>query len=286
MKIKYKQGFTLVELAIVLAIISILVGAVITVGLNSSKVIFLGQTNNKIEVIAAAIDDFVLVNKRLPCPANGVLASDEIALGDEFISGSSCDVTSDDGGLMSTTDIIIGTLPYNALDIPKEYIFDGWDRRFSYVITRNLSLTVGTNNFYNSDGAIIIDNQHTLNTQTISDNAAYVIISHGENGSGAFRQNGGTDRIDDGGNAGEEENAPTPSGHDHIFVSQFIASDFDDILYFKTKNMILMENGKAFANEECLSAEAIVADGSACDQARDPEQCRVIAEVYASELCL
>ena len=64
------KGFTLLEMAMVLAIIGLVFGAVMsatTVLLKSSKI---SATQSKEATIKAAIISFIAINNRLPCPAD------------------------------------------------------------------------------------------------------------------------------------------------------------------------------------------------------------------------
>lgn len=63
-----QKGFTLVELAIVLVIIGLIVGAGITVWRTTLESTRLSTTKSNLENIKSAVINFAMANGRLPCP--------------------------------------------------------------------------------------------------------------------------------------------------------------------------------------------------------------------------
>ena len=215
------QGFTLVELAIVLIIVSFLF--VFLVPLTSGM---LNQqkrelTRQKMKNIETAIANYVAVNKRLPCPADGTLTSGTVNAG---VEGAR---TSGDCTNLQVT----GVVPWVTIGLSVSDIEDGWSRRVTYRaaygLTRDSALdmslcdsagskvtdTTGTTpppggkcsstclvgtdvitnctspqNYLANKGFVVRDGAGTtlvLDPAKYT-GAAYVIISHGENGYGAY----------------------------------------------------------------------------------------------------
>lgn len=224
-----QAGFTLTELAIVLFIISLLFVFVIptsTTLLNTGK---RELTRQKLKTIDAALTNYVTVNKRLPCPADGTVAVGNA--GTEYGRDANGDCT----GAAPTANQVSGIVPYVAIGLTEADINDGWDRRISYRaaygLTRDSALDmtlcdpagtktadtttlaqyaapsgrcwstcVGTDmttctspqNYLANKGFDVSNGAGTvlIMDRTTYTGAAYVVISHGENGYGAYERSG------------------------------------------------------------------------------------------------
>lgn len=121
---EYSHGFTLVEMAIVLAIIGLVLGLVLNV---SSTMIDAQKRQNvraHLNVIDVALANFVAVNKRLPCPANGTIASGVLNAGVETLVVAS--------GLCNPTNQSNGVVPWVTLGIAEDDASDPWNARIMY----------------------------------------------------------------------------------------------------------------------------------------------------------
>lgn len=212
------RGFTLIELAVTLFIITLLMGFFITATpalLNSQKY---KQTELKLSLAEAALIQFVTQNKRLPCPADGSLAT-----GIEMRDAGTGDCTSQTKGVVPWV-----TLGLTAVDIE-----DGWNSRLTYRVAPGLTrdnamdmsgcdpagsaaavgaapnqtcqvactaTTLVTNctppaAFLANKGLTILDAAGSATklmdpAASPSNGAAFVLISHGENLSGAYSSSG------------------------------------------------------------------------------------------------
>ena len=116
------QGFTLVELTVVLVIIGLIAGSFITISSAMMSVQKGETTRAKLKAIDAALVSFVAINKRLPCPANGTLDSTNPLAGAE-VFGSQADPCSNQAN---------GVVPWKALGFSASDIEDGWGTRITY----------------------------------------------------------------------------------------------------------------------------------------------------------
>jgi prepilin-type N-terminal cleavage/methylation domain-containing protein len=116
------RGFTLVEIAIVLVIVGMIVVlfATITATLVSSQ--RRQATVNRLSVVDAAIIQFVVQNKRLPCPADGTVSSAVATAGTEMARTAGTGCNSQTGGVV----------PWRALGLAEQEATDGWGRRITY----------------------------------------------------------------------------------------------------------------------------------------------------------
>ena len=253
------KAFSLIELAVIISI-----AAAATVGFlawtqpsgitDSRKVI---ETHAKLEKIADAIKKFRVENGRLPCPADPYMRSDNTRssaggtdhypndFGEEDLDNLQTQINGQTTLGVDCHDTQ-GAVPVIALGLGRDYINDGWKRRFTYKVSDNIcGADAGTEVISDvlsaREGCSTIDYNDSIGdmsvttsggSQTLTDMAAYAVISHGANGHGAFLPSG--TKIANSSNSDEAEN----SDGDNIFVKDNQTSVFDDIVYFRTKIQI------------------------------------------------
>lgn len=127
-----QRGFTLIEMAFVIAIIGLMVGGgIIAIGpiLYQAKI---NQTNAAMDQVEAALAVFAIRNNRLPCPADGSLTSGNTNYGIEAAqannSGGSSDLSSNNCQVAALNAVI----PWRTLGLDETYSIDGWSSRFAY----------------------------------------------------------------------------------------------------------------------------------------------------------
>lgn len=267
-----QNGFSLIELTAVIGI-----AAATTIGflswtqpdsiVESQKII---KTNDQMQKIAKAIEAFRVQRGRLPCPADPYMTAENTRNGggtDHYVNDfgqEDLDTTQTIVNSITTLGIDCpartGALPVYALGLPKKYINDAWDRRFTYQVSASLcgsdagiddagadvddlqsALTGCTKNDYtNNIGDIIIKDASA--GSVITNKAAYVLVSHGANGAGAFIPSGA--KLAGGADADEliNNNLDTTSEADLLrrtFIKKPIVSGgYDDLTLFKTKIQI------------------------------------------------
>jgi prepilin-type N-terminal cleavage/methylation domain-containing protein len=113
------RGFSLVELAVALAIIALLLAGALIPLSAQIDVRNVGDTQRSMESIREAIIGFAQANGRLPCPANGGIASGAAGAGTEQFTAPSCTA-------------LMGVVPWATLGVPET---DAWGRRFSYRVS-------------------------------------------------------------------------------------------------------------------------------------------------------
>src|SRR4051812_42865736 len=97
---QFRSGFTLVEMAIVLVIIGLAAGMFLEVsgGMRDGQNRILART--KLTTIDTALANFVAQNKRLPCPADGTVASGTLNVGTEVMVAGACNPVTQDNGVV------------------------------------------------------------------------------------------------------------------------------------------------------------------------------------------
>ncbi len=123
------RGFTLIELLIVLVIVSLLVAmaAMLTRALTSQQRRSLTAT--RIANVDAALVQFVSVQRRLPCPANGTLPATDANWGLEVAPDANGCTTNQQGGVA----------PWRTLGLTQVDVTDGWERLLTYRIPQRLA---------------------------------------------------------------------------------------------------------------------------------------------------
>jgi len=219
------HGFSLVEMAIVLLIIGLAAGMIITVSGSMLDAQKRQTVRTQLDTLDTALANFVAKNKRLPCPADGAIASGQVNAGVErpFPATGVCDPAS----------VTRGVVPWVTLGVSESDAADQWYGRITYRVDPALAqiaplpmdmgncdpaaagLTAGgacqvpavacagslactsPSNFlankgldvWNGVGGVAGWGERT-NNRSAGTGAAYVIISHGPTGAGAYNKNG------------------------------------------------------------------------------------------------
>jgi prepilin-type N-terminal cleavage/methylation domain-containing protein len=224
------QGFTLIEMAIVLSIIAFSLGAGLTLLNKYQEYNSYSLTILRANEILKAIDDYVDKYDELPCPADGSLQMSSTSFGIGSISGTTCNASNLQTGGLAGNRVLIGTVPTATLNIYPTTGIDGYGNRFSYIIMENS--VSDTDWLAGTDLAIDLTNYEGSNTY---EDVVVIVMSHGQNGYGAWRGRGGSARINaTGGIAAEDANADATNS----FYASVPTAAFDDIVYFMTENQI------------------------------------------------
>lgn len=222
--IKNKSGFTLLELAIVLALAGVLLTIGLGIGTAQMDVVKLKATQDKLDKINVALTVYYKTNGYLPCPADGSLPTANPSFAKDQtvthtgLNNSGTTAVGCTGTLTNTApptpDVYIGVVPVRTLSLPDDFLYDAWNNRITYVVSRyciarlnwQTSLDTYINKYKCSNDGLITGTSATpdLNdggTIPIQDRttpwmlgthpyAAYIVISHGKDGYGAWNKNG------------------------------------------------------------------------------------------------
>lgn len=237
---KTMEGFSLVEISVVLVVVATMLAGVLPAITESQKSKATDVTAERMKEIELALKTFRSANSRVPCPADITLSVTTANFGKEADALGEC---RDGAGAIDanweTATVVGGGVPVKSLGLADEYAFDGWGHRFSYHITK--TLTLDTTYIAATGGSITVrDGAAAPSDRTTV--AAYALISHGPSGHGAYtrgasRYNFGTT------NARELENCDCDSSavataYNSVF-HQYMAipntdprAGFDDIVHY------------------------------------------------------
>jgi prepilin-type N-terminal cleavage/methylation domain-containing protein len=260
------EGFTLIELAIVITIIGLIVGTLIPAWFSQAANQRIASTKTGADMIKSALISFISRNNRLPCPANGALAVDDPNYGSETTPPGTCT-----GAIVADTSVR-GIVPWLSLGLSEPAASDAYIRRFSYQVTTsqtNLNATTlpgmrGTITIHGIApiqlGLAPTGNQVNACSTTAGDNSCNIasivaIVSHGENGFGAFLPSGAV--MSAANAAREAENADNDANLVRADYSNNPIDPFDDILLTVTPDELI---GGLIQAGSIQSARALTSD--------------------------
>jgi prepilin-type N-terminal cleavage/methylation domain-containing protein len=269
LKIKYsrfKSGFSLIELSIVILIVTTLIAGSLSVSktsINNSKV---AVTKKRIETVYKALASFVATNRRLPCPALLTTTKGSASYGNEASTPGTCSGFT----VATSTNLIYGMIPIKALGLEPDMAEDGWGTKFSYVVDRRFTLT--STNTSSTDGFEITQalpapdkTSNSIDIITIegpsgtdlTTYALFVLISHGANKYGGWNASGTIQNQYSSATTDEQSNRGSASGggeFDDTFIAFSTDVGFDDIILYANKTKLLRDAGFEYAM--CNTSEA------------------------------
>jgi prepilin-type N-terminal cleavage/methylation domain-containing protein len=178
MKNHARAGFSLIEVAIVLIIMGVMLGAAMPSILRYRQQACLRETKERQDMVTYAVAAYAVINNRLPCPA------DPAAQGDK--KGKSVNPC-------QTVAHAIGIVPYHTLGLPENQAKDGFGRYMTYAVPIDHN---GQGNLCRArpDPLLQLKDESgdvfPQNMQAGDNFVAMVLISHGPLGHGAYNPNG------------------------------------------------------------------------------------------------
>lgn len=240
-KLKYtsflSHGFSLVEMAVVLVVISLVVGVSANWGANILEKSRRYETAQKLKTIEEALYNYRQAYHRLPCPADASLVTSNANYGVEAANSGSCT-----GGTpaanSSSQQTVAGAFPFKAIGLSEDMIYDGWGRKFSYVVNSKFT----HNEAFKYYGLSLQCGNLTVKDETgasRTENAIYAVVSAGADGHGAYTK-AGTRFDGDVTDTDSQENCDCDADagsttFDAAFVLKDETANFDDLLVYKER---------------------------------------------------
>lgn len=234
---KRDEGFTLVELVVVMVIVSVLALGLLEAYKQYSKYERIKETKNNILLIEEALKIYVQQRGRLPCAAPRTAAPDTANYAREV----DCALAAPAGVTVVVSgpqNIYIGSVPTRSLNLPDAVGIDGWKRRYTYAVSSSLATTPA--NFNLGGGAIDVVDSGGVSVANPPGTVAYIVISHGEDGAGAFNHDGMAGNACDGATTdGENCNNDGTFRYTLSYSEASGATHFDDYVKHQFKEFIL-----------------------------------------------
>ena len=219
-----QRGFTLVEMAIVIAIAGLIVTFVVNSFGTQMQVRRETTTRDKMDVIAKLVGNRLIQNGQAPCPADPAVAQNNAAFGQ---ARAAC----------ATAALSEGIVPFQTLGIPVDMARDGWSRFITYRTSPTIAVTASKAAACTAVRAGVDVNVNDQNGNPVVANTvihAVVLISHGQNGVGAFLADGtATRQAGTFADANETANGTTGSAN-KISANPGQSPLYDDVTVWKT----------------------------------------------------
>jgi prepilin-type N-terminal cleavage/methylation domain-containing protein len=188
-----QAGFSLVEIAVVLAILGLALGAGITIlnaRLTQGKI---DTTKARVEGVRQALVAYVAQNYRLPCPAGPGLKQGDVGFNAEEGNVGGCTATNAvvvNVGAAAPAGLSRGTVPCVTLGISEEACYDAYGTRLTYFVD-NSSTRLTKDTVSGISGSITLHKVDppalfTLNAANQISQGSAIVISHGANRGGGY----------------------------------------------------------------------------------------------------
>ena len=175
---KQTRGFTLIELAIVLVIVTILIGGLAMPLSAQIQARRIAETSRIMEEAREAIIGYAMTNPAVPVNSRHLPCPDIDGNGTEDRAGNAC------AGVLGA--IATGFLPWVDLGVASQ---DAWGNRLRYAVVaglaaNNLGFSIG-NPLPAQPLVACSNNACAAAAPDVANNLAFVLVSHGPNGWGA-----------------------------------------------------------------------------------------------------
>jgi len=257
-KKNHKKAFSLIELSIVLLISSILMTGALSISVNAVNNAKIKETKDRINKIYIAMGQYLLVNKKLPCPAEIKKSkTNDSDYGVASAGDASCNNGANTSAYTSGNKGY-GMVPVQNLGLPLDMAEDGFGNKFAYIVDKNMT---SSTTWAATDSSITVVEKPAGTEVNSVANAAFFIISYGANQNGAIGadsnvQNTASTDSDEIANSlyspFESSNPPTGNFGAKIIYSSGNSDIFDDIVFYKTRSQMGMDFN-ALDYFKCLS---------------------------------
>lgn len=262
-----RHGYTLIEMAIALAVLGMLTGMMLTMTTGQQDTKSLKAQNARMKELNEALAYHVMLRGRLPCPARPTLPEGDPDFAREDCTGPADIATVRDtaAGAGANEDVQIGILPTRSLGIADRYLYDQWGSRTGYAVVKALTVDAASFTAYDTPletGVIHITDAavNPMTEQLPGNVVAYAIVSYGKD------KKGGANRV---GTITSACDAATLDGAncdnaDNIFIDteindgKFVNTYYHDII--RWKDLHQLRPAAAVDIETCDTVDIVAAN--------------------------
>lgn len=251
-------GFTLVEMAVVLAIVGLLLGGLLPTISGQIEMQRRNETRKTLEEIKDALFGFAIANGRLPCPAISTSSGQESFSG--AVGASAC--------TGSANSVVHGFVPAATLGLAptdsEGFLLDDWNNRMRYAVYTGATYSGATNNCNTTnpsglpDAFTTTDRMKAVTMACLSSTATMLSVCSTEAGSSPSACAAGAALVSQtpaviystgnnggyGGTGADENQNPNPNSTitpDRVFVSHTPTpspNEFDDLVIWLSPNTL------------------------------------------------
>jgi len=264
-----KRAYSLTEMAIVILIISILATGALSVYFNLDSGVKVHENERKLKVIYASLGVYLHKNASLPCPAAiNVARSLETTFGVASVTANCQGSGVYLGTGTGATNLTYGMIPVQDLNLDLDYALDSYGNKFTYIVDNRFTSSATTNGFgsiYPATSIMTINDMAGGQTHKITDDAVFVIVSHGRKGFGAYGENltsVSASKVPTDSHENENydvtafNNTTHVADFDNDFIHESLDNEiFDDVLLFKTRDEMVVDF-RAYNKVYCLDSDA------------------------------
>ena len=267
--LRSRRGFTLVELAVVLAVIGMVI-AILPMAASTVDATKQGATSKKLDTIELGLMAYRAAYNRLPCPADPTLAASNANYGMEAGTAGSCT-----GGAIQLDlahQVVEGAVPVKQLGLPAEFMYDAWGHKIAYAVNQNVTAAQAMSGQSLSEQCGITVTDAGGGNRTTG--AAYVLVSYGQDGHGSYDING--NRINAGStNSGEQTNCHCDaSAAETTYAASYVEKNrtedsssqknlFDDQVRFKERWQMLTPDDMYATGGSPVCSQGFILPGQA-----------------------
>ena len=249
---KNPKAFSLIELSIIIAILSITIIGFVSISTGRITNQKSSSNNDNISAIYQALQKYLVLNKKFPCPASLKDIKSSSSTYAQGLTTSNCVGT---GVYQSTssTNLVYGMAPTQTLGLDNSFAEDAYGNKIIYVIDSRLTSTTSSsfeNSILESTEGGSATYTHITVTGYTSD-AIFILMSRGVNSSGAFAANSAnapsassdSNELSNDASSITENTYPTASTStfDSTFVKSASSTTFDDVVFYKTRDDMFNE---------------------------------------------
>ncbi len=224
-----ENGFSLLEIAIVIVLIGLIITPAIGIYHNYRVDKDWRETEDALNVAINEIGGFRSVYSKYPCPASQTAVPGDLNYGFEDCtvnaSGSCvngiCTYDSNIAGRV----VVVGSLPFKTINMQESESYDSNLNRLRYAVTRDLT---SSSTFDVNGGGIGIVDKSGASVISPNDEAHFIVLSHGQNKIAGYTRAGLQGYDCTTGSLEEQENCDD----DSVFLSGEIDNNFDDRVKF------------------------------------------------------